>query len=309
MTNMRTFHYEDIRDQLPANAIVTGRTEDVAIATARSSSDSESDSIVWLNRENTENVDILQTVKANVVIADRHAYTEINRAGVLFIWVENPRLIFLRVVTKLFEKKPQPAIHPSATIHKEAQIATDTFIGAGVSIGEAIIGNSCVIHPNVVIYHGVQIGNNVIIHAGSVIGADGFGYQKNENGELEKFPHIGGVEIADNVEIGSNVCVDRGTLGNTVIMEGAKIDNFVHIAHNVVVGRHAAVIAHAMIGGSTIIGDHSWIAPSAALRDRLKIGSHVTVGLGAIVTKNIPDGETWIGNPAREISQVLKKKE
>src|SRR5690606_230154 len=123
---------------------------------------------------------------------------------------------------------------------------------------------------------------NVTINAGTVIGAEGFGYQRNENGEFEKFPHIGGVIINDNVDVGSNTSIDRGALGNTIIGEGAKIDNLVHIAHNVKVGKHAAVIAHAMIGGSSVIGDYSWVAPNSAIRDQISIGNRVTVGLGAV---------------------------
>ncbi|MFA6455573.1 MAG: UDP-3-O-(3-hydroxymyristoyl)glucosamine N-acyltransferase, partial [Bacteroidota bacterium] len=160
------------------------------------------------------------------------------------------------------------------------------------------------------IYDNVRIGKNVIIQAGAVIGGDGYGYSRNDKGEFEKFPHVGAVLIEDDVEIGANTCVDRGTLGNTIIREGAKIDNLVHIAHNVTVGKHAAVIAQSMIGGSTVIGDYGWIAPSASLMNGIKIGSKVTVGLGAVVTKNIPDGETWAGVPAqplRDFVSIQKK--
>lgn len=132
-----------------------------------------------------------------------------------------------------------------------------------------------------------------------MIGADGFGYQRNESGELEKFPHLGGVVIEDNVEIGSNTCIDRGTLGDTIIREGSKIDNLVHIAHNVIVGRHAIVIAHSMVGGSVRIGDYAWVSPSACLRDVISIGDRSTVGLGAVVVKDVPDGGTVMGTPAR----------
>jgi UDP-3-O-[3-hydroxymyristoyl] glucosamine N-acyltransferase len=143
----------------------------------------------------------------------------------------------------------------------------------------------------------------VIIHAGTVIGADGFGYERNEDGTFEKFPHLGGVVIEDDVEIGANACIDRGTLAPTRIREGAKIDNLVHIAHNVDVGRHAAVIAHAMIGGGTRIGDYGWVAPCACLRDGIVIGTRSTVGLGAVVTKSIGDDATVMGAPARGASE------
>jgi UDP-3-O-[3-hydroxymyristoyl] glucosamine N-acyltransferase len=122
---------------------------------------------------------------------------------------------------------------------------------------------------------------------------------------VTSFPHVGGVEIEDDVEIGANTCIDRGSLGNTIVRRGAKIDNLVHIAHNVVVGRNAFVIANAMIGGSTILGDGSWTSPSATLRDGIRIGDGATVGLGAVVTKSIPDGAVWMGTPARPISEFV----
>jgi len=112
---------------------------------------------------------------------------------------------------------------------------------------------------------------------------------------------VGGVIIEDNVDIGANTCIDRGTLGHTYIKEGAKIDNLVHIAHNVIIGRNTTVIANAMIGGSTIIGDNVWIAPSSTLRDGITIGNSSTVGLAALVTKTIPENEVWAGFPAKLI--------
>ncbi len=136
-----------------------------------------------------------------------------------------------------------------------------------------------------------------------MIGADGFGYERNEVGELEKFPHVGGVLIEDNVEIGANSCIDRGSLGDTRICQGARIDNLVHIAHNVYVGRHAVVIANAMVGGGTHIGDFAWVAPSACLRDRIKIGDKSLVGLASLVTKDVPNGETVLGCPARSLAK------
>jgi UDP-3-O-[3-hydroxymyristoyl] glucosamine N-acyltransferase len=139
-----------------------------------------------------------------------------------------------------------------------------------------------------------------------VIGSDGYGYQRNENLIFEKFPHMGGVIIEDNVDIGSNTCVDRGALGNTIIKEGAKIDNLVHIAHNVVIGRHCAIIANAMLGGSVVIADYSWVAPSASILNQVSIGKKVTVGMAAVVTKNIPDGETWAGVPAKPLKEFIE---
>jgi UDP-3-O-[3-hydroxymyristoyl] glucosamine N-acyltransferase len=172
-----------------------------------------------------------------------------------------------------------------------------------------VLGEDSVLYAGVHLYAGVRIGRRVTIHAGTVIGADGFGYERALGGELTKFPHLGGVVIEDEVEIGANTCIDRGTLADTVVGRGARIDNLVHLAHNTRIGEHAAVIAHAMVGGSTQIGARAWIAPSACLRDRIAIGDDAVVGLGAVVTRAVPAGATVFGNPARpeaEQRQLLR---
>lgn len=216
---------------------------------------------------------------------------------------DDPRLDFLRVVGRFFAPPRPQGIHPTAVVSSQASIGQGVYIGPLCVVGNAVIGDNAVLHSGVHIYDGVYIGRGVTIHSGTVIGADGFGYHRNEAGELEKFPHVGGVHIEDDVEIGANTCIDRGTLGNTHIKKGARIDNLVHIAHNVVVGEHAAVIAHAMIGGSTIIGDKAWIAPAGVLRDKLHIGAAALVGLGAVVVKDVDNGEVVMGAPARPLKE------
>lgn len=141
------------------------------------------------------------------------------------------------------------------------------------------------------------------VNSGTVIGADGFGYERNEHGELEKFPHLGGVLIGDDVEIGSNTSIDRGSLGNTVIGDRARIDNLVHVAHNVQIGEDAAVIALTMLGGSSKIGTQAWVAPGAVLMNQVKIGANGTVGLGAVVVKDVDDGQTVMGAPAQDSAE------
>ena len=220
---------------------------------------------------------------------------------------DNARLDFIRVVENFFSPKKPSGIHPSSVVAPSAVIAPDVFIGPLCTIGDDVgIGEGTVIHAGVHIYDNVIIGRNVLINSGTVIGADGFGYERNEEGELEKFPHVGGVTIEDDVEIGSNSCIDRGTLGNTVICQCARIDNLVHVAHNVIVGKHTSVIANAMIGGGTEIGEYAWIAPSVCLRDRIKIGDKSSVGLASVVTKDIPDDVTIMGSPAREVVKQKK---
>jgi UDP-3-O-[3-hydroxymyristoyl] glucosamine N-acyltransferase len=222
------------------------------------------------------------------------------------IYSENPRLDFIRLIKRFFACPSSQGVHPSAVISPKAILGRDIYIGPLCSLGEVEIGDHSVIHAGVHIYDGVRIGRRVTIHSGTVIGADGFGYERDESGRLEKFPHLGGVIIEDDVEIGANTCIDRGVLEDTRVCMGARIDNLVHLAHNVHVGKHAVVIANAMVGGSTRIEDYAWISPSACLRDRITVGAEAIVGLAALVTEDVHKGNTVLGAPARELSKFKK---
>ena len=251
---------------------------------------------------------LLTKTRASLLIVDRTIPLDevaLSRAGAkAVILSNNARLDFMRVVEHFFTRPRPIGIHSSAVIDPSTAIGPNVNIGPLSTIGKKVgIGEGTMIFAGVHIYDGVRIGKKVTIHSGAVIGADGFGYERNENGELEKFPHVGGVLIDDNVEIGANTCIDRGSLGDTRICQGARIDNLVHIAHNVYVGKHAVVIEKDMIGGGTHIGDFAWVAPSACLRDRINIGDRALVGLASLVTKDIPNGETVLGTPARYLAE------
>ena len=129
---------------------------------------------------------------------------------------------------------------------------------------------------------------------------DGFGFVRDTDGSLVRFPHYGTVIYGDDVEIGKHVAIDRGSLGNTIIGDGVKIDNLVHVAHNVTIGDHSLIVAGTVLGGSCTIGKRCFIGMNATIRNGITIGNDVTVGMGSVVTKNIPSGETWAGNPARK---------
>ena len=216
------------------------------------------------------------------------------------ILVSNPRLAFIQVMQKYFQEKIEFGTHSTAIIDKNARIHPNVYIGANSHIGECEIGENTLVHANVHIYSKVKIGRNVIIHAGAVIGKEGFSYEKNSQGEWEKFPHIGGVVIKDNVEIGSNTIIDRGTLDNTIIGRGTKINNLCHVGHNVVIGNNCLIIANSYIGGSGKVGDDCWIAPGVIIRNGVKVGRNVIIGMGSVVTKNVGDGKTVFGVPAKE---------
>ncbi len=145
----------------------------------------------------------------------------------------------------------------------------------------------------------VSLGQNTKVCDTAKLGNDGFGFEPDENGDLVFFPHFGNVIIGDNVRIGSHVCVDRGNLHDTVIKNGVKIDNLVHIAHNVNVGENTLVVAGSVICGSVKVGKNCFIGANSTIKEHLVIGNNVIIGMGSVVTKDIPDGEIWAGNPAK----------
>lgn len=175
---------------------------------------------------------------------------------------------------------PPPGAHidPAADVHPSVRLSPNVWIGPHVTIGR-----DCVIGP------------------GSVIGWDGFGYEKGPQGGWVEKPQTHGVVIERNVHIGGNVCIDRGSYRDTRIGIGTRIDNLVHIAHNVQIGWDCLVIAQAELSGSVKVGAGCWIGPSACVREHLSIGDGALVGIGAVVVKDVPAGETWAGNPARRL--------
>jgi len=221
-----------------------------------------------------------------------------------FILVENPRYEIINIIEKLFTQTKKGILHESALIGdkckigKNVEIGPYSVIGNNVKIGtNARIGSNCTIHDNTI------ISENVRITSGCVIGSSGFGYEKHEK-KWVNFPHIGNVIIKKNVDVGANTCIDRGTLGSTIIEEGVKIDNLVHIAHNVNIGKNSVIITQSCIAGSVVIGANCWIAPGVIIRNGIKIGNNVTVGMGAVVTKDIKDDDIVMGIPAKSIKKI-----
>lgn len=237
------------------------------------------------------------------LVCDEKFYASLKNSsgGGYYIISTNPKLIFSKIVNHFFPGTKRTGIHPTAFVEQDAVIGKETFIGPFTYIGNCRIGKNVTIHGHCHIYDGVTIGDRVTVHAGTVIGSDGFGYSRDEQNAVIKFPHIGGVIIEDEVEIGANTCIDRGALENTIIKRGAKIDNLVHIAHNVVIEENAFIIANAMIGGSTTVGKNSWIAPSVSVLQQRNIGANAMIGIGAVVLADVPPGEVWAGVPARKL--------
>jgi len=225
-------------------------------------------------------------------------------------------------VLNLFVKKPDfdysNPIHPTAQISNGAQIAPSVFIGKNVKIGsgtriypfvfigdEVEIGKNVTIYPMVTIYDDVKIGNNVTIFSGTVIGADGFGFYRTSRGYI-KIPQIGGVIVEDDCEIGANVTIDRATMGYTRIGKGTKLDDQVHVAHNVVIGEHTVIAGQTGIAGSTRIGSWVMMGGQVGIADHLEIGDNVIILAKAGVSKSLLKPGIYGGYFARERSAMLK---
>jgi UDP-3-O-[3-hydroxymyristoyl] glucosamine N-acyltransferase len=198
-------------------------------------------------------------------------------------------------------------VGPLAYVGSDCQIGPRTLICGGAYVGDAVvIGADCIIHPRAVILDECRIGDRVIVNSGAVIGSDGFGFVQDEQGHHVKIPQMGIVRIDDDVEIGANSSIDRATLGKTWIRQGTKIDNMVHIAHNVVVGEHCILVAQVGIAGSTQLGNHVVLAGQTGVLDHVTIGDRVRVAAKSAVAHSIKAGEDMLGIPAVPIKEWMR---
>ena len=196
---------------------------------------------------------------------------------------------------------PLAFVSPTATIGKDCYIAPFAYIGDGV-----VIGDNCRIYPHVTIYEGCKLGNRVTIHAGSVIGADGFGFAPTTDG-YDKIPQIGNVVIEDDVEIGANTCVDRSTMGSTIIRKGVKLDNLIQVAHNVEIGQNTVIAAQTGIAGSTKVGQWCMFGGQVGMAGHIHIADQTHVGAQAGITNSVKQpGQTIIGSPAWDAKGFMK---
>lgn len=254
----------------------------------------------WVNPARENKQATVQGSKARVLLVDD---TIQPIEGKVLLRVKNPKLALAEIGNNFFVDKPKPGIHPTAIIHPEAKIGNYVTIGAYSVIGRATIGDFCVIDSNVSIYDSVVMGHHCFIKAGAVLGGSGFGYEKDTNGNKFRFPQIGSLIMGDYVEVGANTCIDRGSLSDTIIGDYTKINNLCHIAHNNIIGKNVSITGCVNISGGNVIDDDVWIAPNSSLRGYIHLGKGCTLGMGAVATKDIPAGETWVGNPARKLEK------
>ncbi len=250
--------------------------------------------------------------------------------GNSLVVVAQPRLAFARAARLLRPPETEVGVHSTAVVHTSAtlsenvsvepyvvieadvQVGPGTRIGAGTVIGAGVtIGAFCRIYPRVVIYPGTELGNNVVLHAGVVLGSDGFGYVRDAtNGEYLQFPQQGRLILEDNVEIGANTTIDRGALEETRIERGVKIDNLVHLGHNVRVGRNVVIAAQTGVSGSSTIGADAIVGGQVGIGDHAAVGEKVILGSGSgvLTHKKVKGaGVVFWGRPARPLKQYLKE--
>jgi len=224
------------------------------------------------------------------------------------IRVTNPKLAFLIAYNAFHEQVSADSfIHPSAAIADSVILGKSIHIDAHVTIEDnVVIGDHCHIHPNVVLHKNVILKNRVVLHSGVVVGSDGFGYVRDQ-GQIYKFPQLGTVVIEDDVEIGANTTIDKGSLGCTIIGAGTKIDNLCHIAHNVKIGKNVIMAAQSGIAGSSIIGDNVTMSGQVAVTDNVTVGQNVNIGGQSGIIGDIKDNAAIWGTPAREVKQTKKQ--
>jgi UDP-3-O-[3-hydroxymyristoyl] glucosamine N-acyltransferase len=258
-----------------------------------------------------------ETTGACAVLVDREFTGPVSAAC---LRVDSPYGSFVQLL-EIFHVElasPEPGIHPAAVVHPGAtlgegvslgpcvvleegvHVGDGTWIGSGTILGRNVrVGKNCRIHSLVQLRHGVELEDRVIVQAGAVVGSDGFGYVSDASGH-RRIPHVGSVRVGNDVEIGANTAIDRGTVGDTVIEDGVKIDNLVHIAHNVVIGQASLVVAQVGISGSTRIGKGVVLGGQAGLVGHIHVGDGARIAGRSAVTKPVAEGSTVSGYPAMD---------
>lgn len=261
---------------------------------------------------------------AAAVLLARDAAVELPE-GMAAVRVDDTRRALAHVLDVLYPPAPAvPGVHPTAVVadgvvvHPTASVGAYAVLGAGTRVGErarihphVVIGRECaigadaVLHPHVTLYDGVTVGARSVVHSGARLGADGFGFVPERDG-LKKVPQVGGCRIGDDVEIGANTTIDRGSIGDTTVGRGTKIDNLVQIGHNCRIGNHVIIVSQVGISGSTKVGDGAVLGGQVGVQGHIEIGAGARIGAQSGVTASVPAGATVSGYPARPHREALR---
>jgi len=255
---------------------------------------------------NSKYMKFFNSTNSSAIIVD--SKQSFDKSDKTLIRVKNPHLGFAKTL-ELFQEKnyTRSEIHPTAVFNNTVKIGKNVFIGPNVYIGDyTTIGDNCTINANVTIYHQTEIRNSVTIDSGAIIGADGFGWVE-DSGKHHKIPQIGNVIIYDDVWIGANCTIDRGTFNPTIIGESSKLDNQIHIAHNVQIGINCLIAGQTGIAGSTNIGNNVTIAGQCGIADNIEIGDNSIIAAKSAVLQSLPKNSFVSGNPARQHKNRIKQ--
>lgn len=266
--------------------------------------------------------DRLPETRAGCVIVDEQTQAP----GITLIRVQDPRRAFAKALRAIapseaaeWSAAPSADVAGSAELGPGVEVGAHAVIAAGAAVGEgtlvgpnafigqgAVVGRHCTLHPGAKVYGNARLGDRVVLHAGAVIGSQGFGLVFADD-HYERFPQIGGVRIGNDVEIGANACVDRGTLGNTVVGTGSKLDNLVHIGHNCQIGSHVVMAAQVGLSGGVVVDDYAVLGGQAGIGEKARIGARAQVGgqTGLLPGKRLEAGGSYWGTPARPLREQL----
>jgi UDP-3-O-[3-hydroxymyristoyl] glucosamine N-acyltransferase len=224
-----------------------------------------------------------------------------------FIFTDDPRLSFINIIEFMQKKERKTGISPTAIISNTAKIGSDCYIAEYAIIRDnCVIGDNTIIGERATLLQNCSVGNNCILQSAVVVGADSFSYVRESNGDIKKFPNSKGVKIGNNVDIFANTLIERGLLADTIIGDGTKIGGLVVIAHNSIIGKKCQIVDFTIVGGSSSIGDMCYLGINSTIKNNIKIGNNVIVAAGAVVIKDVQDGDIVAGNPAKSIKDKVK---
>ena len=289
--------------------------KNASVYTVSSIEDGKEGGLAYLSNPKYEQY--LYTTKCSIVLVDK-AFEPKQEVAATLIKVDNVGACVLQLLQMYQAMKPQKSgISPRASISEKATVGENCYIGdfavieAGAVVGNGVkiyphcyvgdnvkVGDNTTLYPRVTIYEGCSVGSRCILHAGSVIGADGFGFAPNAAGGFDKIPQLGNVIIEDDVEIGANTCIDRAKTDSTIIRRGVKLDNLIQVGHNVQIGENTVSSAQMGIAGTSKVGKNCFLAGQVGIADHITIGDNVKIGSQSGIDRDVPSGEIRFGSPA-----------